>query len=595
MTAHFNTPAEIEKYGSMIQGFSNLGKNLARALDELGFPENRIIEVAGEGHYNTLQDKKLGFIRYAKHVASPLRGLFGAFVLMHIPEMAFTRRLPAYLGELGFRFKVRSGAQEASWPLHEVSFDFLVRKLKQEKGRILLGKELRADGLTLPAGLPLTQIEDSKKWDNQNGQLNFSMIDAQGKAVKPLIAANIIWGSLGAKGMKSFGDNSPERNTFVFDGTDDDTTAEAKLIECLSTLKYSHNTDLMDRFNALVEQAAAKLRKEPEMLEAFLASEALCKIMARTKGIQETLDIIAKTMFRDKQWVFDGAAGGGGKAQAAADMLGLQLPEHIANKELLALIADASRAVDSYLTGIPEKILENLPRELPGFIVDNIVRQRSSPFDPCWLQEGGGNLILYPHTYTGGQERLGAEKSLAKIRLAMEQIGPAKAEKVGEEVARLLEGKMLASAGVLLERFSKAFDSTGKNYLPEDIILMDKAHAAMEHIRGRFNLQAAGPLCDDTQLADLGQIFLLPALKRNSRPGRRVKDKFFRFLNKSQRKQLGMMIAMIKAVKAAPGVLIRNYGACPDLDRLLLECREAPAPAGDRAPRGAAKPAPVPA
>jgi len=84
----FNTPDDIKIYGDMLDRFSNMSKSLASILYALGYDDEKTEIIVGEGHYNTLQDRSSGYIRYARHIARPLRGLFGAFVLLHIPEMA---------------------------------------------------------------------------------------------------------------------------------------------------------------------------------------------------------------------------------------------------------------------------------------------------------------------------------------------------------------------------------------------------------------------------------------------------------------------------------------------------------------------------
>ncbi len=287
----YTIPDNIFSYGRAIGDFSDATKKLVGHLRYDHYTDDEIAMLVGHSPYNGMemsgnQQAVEGPKEYQAGLRMPHTGLFGAFFLLHVPEMQLAKQLPGILGKhYGVQLQRRIHGVTYRLPLHQVKIDF-----QGQPPAVLAAEAMQlhaADGshITIQSGETILGYAASKRSALNNkaeeaGQLAIAnpyvLVDNHGKTLKPYTTAVILWGSLGAKGMKIL---TPMRRYILQNsGTDDDFTAQRFMIGALKDLLNRHQINVMPYFQTYVDQAYAQLQQRPD----YLAHWAIAAQLDRT-------------------------------------------------------------------------------------------------------------------------------------------------------------------------------------------------------------------------------------------------------------------------------------------------------------------------
>ncbi len=275
---HFTNPAEIKQFGQIVNNFSNAGKNLARFLSLLEIPQEDILRLVGRGRYNTLEAQ--GYVLQGpeahKSARDNIEGLFGAFFYVHLPELRMAMQLPKLMGDAGCKLTTKVNGQTYQIPLGEVKFGF-----RAEPPAIVLDEDVAlvagdSKQHVLRKGTVVLSGGRQTKLQKQNA---IDVVDKENRSLSVGLLHAALWGQQGARGMKSLPRN-PERAALMFQGTDDDITAEEYMIDALHELKSSHNIDLMSEFNRFVVAAHDGIVARPALIQSCVDAIAVCDAIA---------------------------------------------------------------------------------------------------------------------------------------------------------------------------------------------------------------------------------------------------------------------------------------------------------------------------
>lgn len=287
----FSDPQSIHAYGRMVEGFNRAMKAVPKALDAANVNAGWAEPIAGEGPYNALKAEEGNYVRYGAQETAAGRGvsqgMFGAFGILHLPELQLSKHAPVLAGKQGCRLRHWHAGMAYDADLGKAKFDFVVHgKPQDEYGEIVLAEALRftaADGQVqeLPAG---TVLARRRTWLHEGAQPLFAITDPGGTPLPPVHTERhqcdagilLLWSHLTALGFKRWGRDSPEFNVLARDGVDDDFNAEQAMVDWLNVLR-SVGVDLMPAFNSYVARASAALQQRPDMLQAMADAKALAR------------------------------------------------------------------------------------------------------------------------------------------------------------------------------------------------------------------------------------------------------------------------------------------------------------------------------
>ncbi len=270
----FDTPDSIRFYGrEIIDKFSVMAKSLASTLQNFSLSKEQIELVVGRGKYNNIDEAKSDYIIYGPEKALAAShdesGLFGAFPIIHFPELKLCQYAPKLLGDAGCKFVYEIDGKRKEVPLSELKFDFTPLENKDERGKIIL----RNDVCDLESG---TVLLNKGNWAGNK----FDIIDRENRPILEDAVASMLWGHVGSFGFKKFGRQTREFNTLVVDGVDDDFTAEAHLINWLNSINRNNGIDLMPEFNKYVVEAGQKLKQKPHFLASMVFAIELGRMIS---------------------------------------------------------------------------------------------------------------------------------------------------------------------------------------------------------------------------------------------------------------------------------------------------------------------------
>lgn len=316
---YFDTPDSISYYGrEIINKFIITAKTLASALNHFGLSKEEIELIVGRGKYNNINEARSDYIIYgpekslaASHDES---GLFGAFPIIHFPELKLCQYAPKLLGDAGCKFVYEINGKRHAVSLSELKFDFVPLESKQDRGKIIL----RNDVHDLKSG---TVLLNGRKWAGDK----FDITDCEGRPLLEGAITSMLWGHVGSFGFKKFGRQTREFNTLAVDGVDDDFNAEGHLIRWLNFVNKNNGINLMPQFNVYVAEARHKLIEKPHLLAPMSFAIELGRI-AGSFGLSKlsTKVILNKTLrnISNRGYIHDA----GVAFKEVADFFNLELP-----------------------------------------------------------------------------------------------------------------------------------------------------------------------------------------------------------------------------------------------------------------------------
>lgn len=402
MTSHaiaqFPYPQSIHAYGRMVEGFNRAMKAVPTALSAADIDSGWAKPIAGEGPYNALDTQDEGYVRYGKAESDAGRGvsqgMFGAFGIIHLPELQLSKYAPLLAGKQGCRLRHWQGGKAYDADLSKAKFDFVVQGPQNAAyGEIVLAEALRftaADGQAqeLPAG---TVLARRRTWTQEGGQSAFAITDPKGTPL-PDVSTNdnqcdagilMLWSHLTAQGLKRWGQGSREFRVLADDGVDDDFNAEQAMVDWMDVLR-SVGVDLMPEFNSYVTRAATALQQRPDMLQAMADAKALALEAGKggvLKGKHRPLFIIQNERFNRTRYanikLVDDVPKG---IDGCCAMLGLQLPE----PSVEAGLAEHYRRQTNDRTGVAH-LRDPQHQKL-------LAPHLPHPFDPAWIEQPDATL-----------------------------------------------------------------------------------------------------------------------------------------------------------------------------------------------------------
>lgn len=294
--ATFEEPEQIKRYGRMIQGFNRSMKAYAAMMQAAEVPEAQVLPIAGKGPYNGLPAKNRDYIYYGKELSDAARhdseGLFGAFGLIHLPEVQMYYHAPKLLAKQGCYFDLECDGEHYRADLSAMKFGVNVGA-----GEVTVTSDtvfthpVSGRTFTLPAGsavmrhrtwAPYDRMVEERGIRKRTHRFTFSIRDAESRTLDEKASAVMLWGHLQAhQGLKRQGEGSPLFTLFFRTGVDDDFTAERYLVEWLQSVKEKNGIDLMPEFNQMVARAAHALANRPDLLLA------MSKVRALTQPLKE--------------------------------------------------------------------------------------------------------------------------------------------------------------------------------------------------------------------------------------------------------------------------------------------------------------------
>ena len=274
----------------MIQGFNEAMTNYATAMKHAGVENFITRQIVGAGPFNDLDAARANnsllnvFTLFGPEEHAAARGnsegLFGAFGIIHLPEVQMFRHGPKLLANAGCYLSAELNHRQWKADLGKVEFDFIpspqshnFRAINDQiilKSDTVFTERTTGETMTVPAR---TVIARNLSWARQNtsGQYapGFSIRDGKGGELEERNAVRMLWGHLsGVKGFKRFGSQADEFRT-LGRYIDDDFTAEDHLVACLQSFKDLNGIDVMPAFNDYVARASTALEARPDLLKAM--------------------------------------------------------------------------------------------------------------------------------------------------------------------------------------------------------------------------------------------------------------------------------------------------------------------------------------